>query len=337
MAIKSIDFFIIAEQSEIGIEPVSLQLIGKARQMADNLNSQVGVILLGREISDLVQKLIEAGADQVFVGDADVLVPYQAELFTEIIVKLMTVYQPKVLLMGSTFMGRELAPLIAARLETGLTAHCTQLEINSDCILKQRIPAYGGMITIVCPEKRPQMATVANGVFSNPKLDSSRTGEIIPLDIPEDFPLRAQTLEIVKEETPEVSLESAPIIVAGGAGTGDQNGWQQIEELAAILNAGFGSTRPAVDAGWTALDTMIGQSGKMVNPDLYIGIGISGELQHMVGIVGAKTMIAINNDSKAPIFEQVDFGIVEDCRVFIPALVEKLSRIKANAIKKDSI
>lgn len=271
------------------------------------------------------------------MGDAEVLVPYQAELFTKIIVELLTDHHPKVLLMGSTFMGRELAPLIAASLETGLTAHCTQLEINSDFILEQRIPAYGGMITIVCPEKRPQMATVANGVFSNPILDSSRIGEIIPLDIPEDFPLRAQTLEIVKEEMPEVLLESAPIIVAGGAGTGDQNGWQQIEELATILNAGFGSTRPAVDAGWTALDTMIGQSGKMVNPDLYIGIGISGELQHMVGIVGAKTMIAINNDSKAPIFDQVDYGIVEDCRVFIPALVEKLRRIKANAIKKESI
>jgi electron transfer flavoprotein alpha subunit len=333
---QEVAVFIIAEQGETEIESVSLQLVGKARQLADGLDSKVGAILLGNELSDSSQKLIEAGADQIFQGDADVLTLYQAELYTEIIVKLMTEHRPEILLLGSTFMGRELAPLIAARLGTGLTAHCTQLEINSEGILEQRIPAYGGMMTIVCPEKRPQMATVANGVFSNPILDSSRIGEIIHLDIPEGFPLHAQTLEIVKEEVHGISLESAPVIVAGGAGTGDQGGWQQIAELATILNAGFGSTRPAVDAGWTELETMIGQSGKMVNPELYMGVGISGELQHMVGIVGAKTMIAINNDAKAPIFEQVDYGIVEDCRVFIPALVEKLRNKKAYTASKEN-
>jgi len=323
--------FVIAEQGATGIEPVSFQLIGIARQLADKLNSQVGAILLGKELSDNSQKLIEAGADRVYQGDADILDPYQAELYTEIIVNLMSEHRPEILLLGSTFMGRELAPLVAARLKTGLTAHCTQLEINSEGILEQRIPAYGGLITIVCPEKRPQMATVANGVFSNPLLEPSRTGEIIQLAIPEDFPLRAQTLEVVIEEAPGISLESAPIIVAGGAGTGDQDGWQQIQELASLLNAGLGSTRPAVDAGWTELDTMIGQSGKMVNPELYIGVGLSGELQHMVGILGAKVMIAVNKDTKAPIFEQVDYGVVEDCRVFIPALVEKLKSTRSNA------
>ena len=183
------------------------------------------------------------------------------------------------------------------------------------------------MITIVCPEKRPQMATVASGVFSDPVLDSSRSGEVTSLDIPKDFPLRVQTLEVVKEEAEGVSLESASVIVAGGAGAGDGEGWLEIAELAKVLNAGFGSTRPAVDEGWTELETMIGQSGKMVNPELYIGVGLSGELQHMVGIVGAKVMIAINNDAKAPVFEQVDFGVVEDCRAFVPALVNAL---KAN-------
>ncbi len=335
MAKEGYTIFIIAEQSELGIEPVSMQLIGKARELADDLDTKVGAILLGYGLSEIAQKLIEAGADQVFQGDAKVLVPYQAELYTEIIVRLMTEQRPDILLVGSTFMGRELAPLIAAKLETGLTAHCTQLEINSEGILKQRIPAYGGMITIICPEKRPQMATVANGIFSNPVLDSSRKGEVILLDIPENFPLRVQTLEIVKEEALGISLDAAPVIVAGGAGSGDQEGWQQISELASILNAGFGSTRPAVDAGWTELETMIGQSGKIVNPELYIGIGISGELQHMVGIVGAKVMIAINNDAKAPIFEQVDYGVVEDFRVFVPALVKSLRRKKANGDGKE--
>jgi electron transfer flavoprotein alpha subunit len=160
-------------------------------------------------------------------------------------------------------------------------------------------------------------------------LDSNRSGEIIPIDIPEEHYLRVETLDVVREKTEGVALESANVIVAGGAGAEDSEGWQEIADLADVLNAGFGSTRPAVDAGWTELETMIGQSGKMVKPELYIGVGLSGELQHMVGIVGAKVMIAINNDPKAPIFEQVDYGVVEDCRVFVPALVNRLTNIKA--------
>ena len=328
---KRISVFVIAEQGEGGIQPVSLQLIGKARQLADKLGSKVGALLLGQNLANVAQEVVEAGADLVFQGDSDSLVPYQAELYTEIIVTLMVEHRPEILLIGSTFMGRELAPLIAAKLEAGLTAHCIDLIINNEGILEQKIPAYGGMITIVCPEKRPQMATVANGVFPNPVLDSTRSGEIISMDVPEGFQLRAQTLEIVVEKSEGVSLESASVIVAGGAGAGDHDGWHQIAELADALNAGFGSTRPAVDAGWTELETMIGQSGKMVNPEVYIGVGLSGELQHMVGVVAAKIMIAINNDAKAPVFEQVDYGVVEDCRVFVPALVKTLKNNKAYA------
>lgn len=310
---------------------MSLQLIGKARQLADKLGSKVGAILLGQNLTNVTQELVKAGADQVFWGDSVSLVPYQAELYTEIIVKLMIEHRPEILLIGSTFMGRELAPLIAARLETGLTAHCIDLVINKDGFLEQKIPAYSGMITIVCPKKRPQMATVANGVFPNPVLDSTRSGEVISVAAPEKFPLRAQTLEIVAEKSESVSLESASVIIAGGAGAGDHEGWLQIAELATVLNAGFGSTRPAVDAGWTELETMIGQSGKMVNPEVYIGVGLSGELQHMVGVVSAKIMIAINSDAKAPVFEQVDYGVVEDCRVFVPALVKILMNNEAYA------
>lgn len=324
MAEKGTQIFVIAEQGSGRILPVSLQLLGKARQLADELGSKVGAILLGQDLAKDAQELIAAGADSVFLGDSDSLFPYQAELYTEIIVELMLEHRPEILLLGSTFVGRELAPLIAAKLETGLTAHCIDLVLDSEGILEQKIPAYGGMITIVCPEKRPQMATVANGVFSNPIADSTRSGEVTPIDVPKDFPLRVQTLEIVNEEAEGVSLESAKVIVAGGAGAENQDGWQQIAELAEVLNAGFGSTRPAVDEGWAELETMIGQSGKMVSPELYIGVGLSGELQHMVGIVGAKIMIAINNDAKAPVFDQVDYGIVEDCHEFIPLLMKKL-------------
>jgi len=331
MAEKKAKVFVIAEQGGGGIQPVSLQLIGKARQLADELESKVGTILLGQNLTEAPQELITAGVDLVFLGDSGSLIPYQAELYTEIIVKLMMELRPEILLLGSTFIGRELAPLIAAKLETGLTAHCIDLAINSEGILEQNIPAYGGLITIICPEKRPQMATVANGVFTNPVLDSTRLGEVIPIDVPKEFPLRAHTIEIVKEKSEGVSLESATVIVAGGAGAEDHDGWLQISELADVLNAGFGSTRPAVDAGWTELETMIGQSGKMVSPELYIGVGLSGDLQHMVGIVGAKVMIAINKDAKAPVFEQVDYGVVEDCLVFVPALVKALKNNEASA------
>jgi electron transfer flavoprotein alpha subunit len=325
---------VIAEQKEGGIQPVSLQLIGKARKLANELGTQVGAILFGQDLTNDIQKLIAAGADLVFKADSATLIPYQSETYTNMIVKLMVELHPEILLIGSTYMGRELAPLIASRLETGLTAHCIELVLNREGTLEQIIPAYGGMITIICPEKRPQMATVADGIFSNPIMDPTRLGEVISLEVPTGFTTRVQTLEIVHEKSEDISLEIASVVVAGGAGAGDQDGWDQIKELAGILNAGFGSTRPAVDAGWTNLDTMIGQSGKIVTPELYIGVGISGELQHMVGIVGAKTMVAINNDPKASIFEKVDYGVVEDCRLFVPALVK---RLKNNQSSKEMV
>jgi electron transfer flavoprotein alpha subunit len=275
-------------------------------------------------MEDQVQQLFAAGADKVYLGDTPDLAFYQPEIYTEIVVKLAKDRQPEILLLGSTSMGTELAPLVAARLDTGLTAHCIDIVLDDNKILEQKIPAYGGLITISCPEKRPQMATIAAGVFPKPELDESRTGEIIPLEIPDKIPGWIQTLEIVREETEGVSLESAPIVVAGGAGAGDPEGWRKIADLAKTLNAALGSTRPAVDEGWIELETMIGQSGKMVSPELYIGVGLSGELQHMVGIVGAKVMVAINNDAKSPVFEQVDFGIVDDCREFVPELIAKI-------------
>jgi len=168
------------------------------------------------------------------------------------------------------------------------------------------------------------MATVAKGVFPMPALDDDQTGEVVLLDVPDDLPRRIQPMEIVREEPEGVPLESAPIIVAGGAGAGDLEGWRPIAELAKVLNAALGCTRPAVDEGWAGLETMIGQSGKMVNPELYIGVGLSGELQHTVGIADAQVMVAINNDPKSPVFEQVDYGIVDDCREFIPVLIDKI-------------
>jgi electron transfer flavoprotein alpha subunit len=321
--------WVIAEQIRGDLSAVCLELIGRARKLADDLGVPVEVVLLGNGISDLAGSLFFAGANVVHLGDATDFEGYQPEIYTESIVSLAKERHPQIILIGSTFMGRELAPLIAAKLGTGLTAHCIDLVLDEKGVLEQQIPAYGGMMSIICPEKRPQIATIAQGVFPIPALDESRSGKILPVEPPQGINNRVQTLEVVQIEPEGVPLESAPIVVAGGAGTGSIEGWQEIKTLAETLNAALGSTRPAVDEGWTELETMIGQSGKMVSPEVYIGVGLSGELQHMVGIVGAKVMIAINNDAKAPIFEQVDYGVVEDCRVFVPALVKTLQKNEA--------
>jgi len=331
MSVQKGPVWVIAEQVRGDIPPVCLEITGQARVLADELGVPVEAVLLGNGIENQVDLLFSAGADVVHLGDRPDFANYQPEIFTESIVSRAKERSPQILLFGSTFMGRELAPLIAAKLGTGLTAHCMDLVLDENGVLEQQIPAYGGLMSIICPERRPQIATVARGVFPMPALDEVRTGEVLPVEPPQGLNLRVQTLEIVHTEPEGVPLETAPVVVAGGAGAGSIEGWQEIQALAKTLNAAFGSTRPAVDEGWTELETMIGQSGKMVNPELYIGVGLSGELQHMVGITGAKVMIAINNDPKAPVFGQVDYGIVEDCRVFVPALIERIKKIKSHA------
>ena len=316
--------WVIVEQSEGQIPAVCLELIGKACNLAENLGVSTEAVFLGGQDEHSAEALIYYGADKVYWGDSPVYEEYQSELYTGTIAALVNEAQPQIILFGSTIIGRELAPLIAATLETGITAHCIDLEINEDQVLEQWIPAYGGLIAITCPEKRPQIATVAQGVFPNLEPDHNRTGEIVHITPPEGIRGRVKTLEVVRKEVEGVPLEEARIVVAGGAGAGSAEGWQEIKNLSQVLRAGLGSTRPAVDEGWTDLETMIGQSGKMVNPEFYIGVGLSGEQQHMVGINDAKVMVAINNDPKSPVFNQVDLGIIEDCREFVPILIGKL-------------
>jgi electron transfer flavoprotein alpha subunit len=298
--------WVVAEQVDCRLLSVSTQLIGQARKLAGELNSSVEAILLGSDIDRQAGELIAAGADRVYLCDSPALSFYHPETYTEIVVNLAGEHRPEIILLGSTAMGRELAPLVAGRLKTGLSAHCIDLVLDENRNLEQRIPAYGGLISIICPEKRPQMATVAKGVFMTPEPDESRTGEIVEIGVPEIYSDRIRTLEVIREQPEGVPLESADIIVAGGAGAGDLDGWNQISELADKLNAALGSTRPAVDEGWTEL------------------AGLSGEQQHLVGVVDAKVMVAINNDDRSPVFEQVDYGIVDDCREFLPVLIKKI-------------
>jgi len=316
--------WVIAEQTNGIVPNVCLELLGKARELGDEIGAPAEVFLFGGVSKEQIKLLFHSGAEVIYYCDSSDFENYQQEIYAETVVRQAKESQPQIIFLGSTFIGRELAPVIAAKLETGLTAHCIDLRLNQEGILEQIIPAYGGLITIICPEKRPQIATVAQGVFPSPEADTGRSGNIIKIEPPRGITTHVQTLEIVRKEPEGVPLEEAPIVVAGGAGAGSKEGWQEIANLAKTLTAALGSTRPVVDEGWMDLETMIGQSGKMVRPDLYIGVGLSGEQQHMVGISGAKVMVAINNDAKSPVFDQVDFGIVEDCHHFIPILVKKL-------------
>lgn len=322
--------WVVAEQRDGVVIPVSLQLIGHARKLADTLRVPLEALLLSDAARTGLDDLGSAGLDRIYLCATPERGLYASEVFAALLSELAVKNHPEILLIGSTSLGRELAPLIAARLCTGLTAHCVDLRLNEQNILEATVPAYGVALTIICPEKRPQMATVAQGVFPTPEPEEARTAEVVDVALPADFHPRIQTLEIMREEPKGLDLETAPSVVAGGAGAVDAQGWKMIETLADELNAAVGSTRPAVDEGWTELDTMIGQSGKMVSPKLYIAAGLSGELQHMVGIKGSPLMIAINNDPKAPVFAQVDFGIVEDCTSFLPLLIEKIKEHKSH-------
>jgi electron transfer flavoprotein alpha subunit len=313
--------WVIAEQRGCRIRTVSLQLLGRAKKLAAGLNTTADA---GNLMEHHVRPLFAAGANRVFLAGNPQVGIYEPEIYVESIVRLAREHEPEIILLGSTAMGRELAPIVAARLQTGLTAHCIDLVLDENNILEQRIPAYGGLLSIICPEKRPQMATIAKGVFPMPEPDHDQSGEIIPVALPEDLLLRLQTLEVVHQIPNEIPLETAAIVVAGGAGAGDLDGWRQIADLADVLNAALGCTRPVVDEGWAPLESMIGQSGRMVSPELYIGVALSGEQQHMVGVSGAKVMVAINNDATSPVFEQVDYGVVDDCREFLPVLIEKI-------------
>ncbi|MEN6439582.1 MAG: electron transfer flavoprotein subunit alpha/FixB family protein [Syntrophobacter sp.] len=316
--------WVLAELNDCRLEAVSLQLVGKARELADELDVACEVVFLGHGIEGAVPDLIASGADHVYIGDCAALELYQPFPYRDIICSLAREHAPEIILIGSTFMGRELAPLIAARLETGLAAHCTGLRHDDDKNLELQIPAYGGLMSIICPVRRPQMATVARGVFKTPAPDTARKGEVVRIPVPEATDMPARTLEIVRKPAAGIRLEDARVVVSGGAGACNPEGWEKIRELAQALDAGLGCTRPVVDEGWAPLHTMIGQSGKMVSPLAYIAIGLSGEQQHMVGISGAQLLVAVNNDPKSPVFGQVDLGVVEDCREFLPVLIAKI-------------
>ncbi len=325
--------FVFAEQREGKIQGVAIELLGKARSLADDLQEEVYAILLGgKGIEEKAQTLISYGADKVIVAACEELENYTTESYTQAITQITNQYKPSILLFGATTIGRDLGPRLSARLVTGLTADCTKLEISEERELLMTRPAFGGnlMATIVCSEHRPQMSTVRPGVMKSITKDESRKGEIIKTTI--NFnkdKFRVRIKETVKEKSSMIDISEAKILVAGGRGIGTEKGFECLKSLATELNAEVAASRAMVDAGLVEHKRQVGQTGQTVRPDIYFAFGISGAIQHVAGMEESDFIIAVNKDRYAPIMQIVDLGIVGDCKKIIPALIERLSnRVK---------
>ena len=328
------EVWVFAEQENGRLAEVSIELLSKARELADTLKVPLGAMLLGNEDLDpMAQKLVAGGADKVYVAADPLLANYQTMPYAKTVVELINAHSPQIVIYGASGIGRDLAPRIASALRCGLTADCTDLEIGNHReptnkktyknLLMQIRPAFGGNIiaTIVNPEKWPQMATVREGVMRMPEQDPSRKGEIIPCTAgltPEDLPL--SILDDYRAEK-SVDLKAARVIVSGGAGVGSAQNFKLIYDLANVLGAQVGASRAAVDNGLVPKDHQVGQTGTTVRPALYIACGISGAVQHRAGMQESSKIIAINNDPNAPILNIAHYRIVGDLNTVIPMMI----------------
>ena len=314
------------EQRNNVLLDVGLELLGKARQLADRSGGSVSALLPGKNLTALPEDLIAHGADTVIKADNPLLEPYRLLPYTALLEKMCNIYDPDILLFGATSMGTELAPRLAARLNTGLSAHCIDLKLDADGRLLQMVPGWGGGViaTIKCPEHRPQMATVMPGVMKKAK-PVARTGQVFDLPVEEEINIPGpRVIEVHIEEPEGMPMEKAEVVVAGGWGIGGVEGWQLLEELARLLCGAVGATRPPVDEGWASESQMIGQSGKTIRPRLYIGAGISGMTHHVVGMDESDCIVAINTNPNAAIFEVSDIAVVADYRKILPPLIKEI-------------
>ncbi len=324
--------FVFCEQRNGDIQPVALELLGKAQELASALNEKVVGMLLGDGIRDEAQKLIEYGADEVICADCPELKSYLTEQYSQVVYQMIEQYQPSIVLFGATTIGRDLAPRLSARLSTGLTADCTKLEISEEGELMMTRPAFGGnlMATIMCVEHRPQMSTVRPGVMQKRDRDANRKGNIIDFKPTFDTSkFKVKLLQEIKNEKDRVDITEAKILVSGGRGVGNKEGFAKLQRLADVLGAQVSSSRAMVDAGVMDHDRQVGQTGKTVRPDVYFACGISGAIQHLAGMEESELIIAINKDKFAPIFQVADLGIVGDVNKVIPLLTEKIEKILA--------
>lgn len=319
--------WVFAEQRGGTLSRVTLELLGKAQELAGTLKQDVSALLLGEKVSDLGETLIGYGAQKVYLVEHPVLGDYRTTPYTDVIEELVNRFKPNIFLMGATHIGRDLAPRVSRRVGVGLTADCTELSIEpEEGILLQTRPAFGGnvMATIANRYSRPQMATVRPGVMGAIERPDNK-GDIIRYDISvSEEGVGTRVLEKVKEERKGVDLSQAKVIVAGGRGVGNVSGFKVLEDLAAVIGGEVAGTRVAVEEGWIPTDRQIGQTGQSVRPELYIACGISGAIQHRAGMMNSRYVIAVNKDARAPIFQVADWGIVGDLHEVIPEMKEQL-------------
>ena len=322
--------WVFAEQRAGKIMPVVFELLGEGNKLANEIGTELCAILCGSDIAGLADELIAYGADKVYVADAPELLNYTTDGYSKVINDAIKEYKPEIVLYGATHIGRDLAPCLAVKANTGLTADCTVLEIDpEDKKIKQTRPAFGGnlMATIVCPNTRPQMSTVRPGVMQKAEYDATRKGEVVKLDVKfAEGDIRTKVIEIVKNAGETVSLTDAEVIVAGGMGLGNEEGFKLLQQLADKLGGIVAATRACVDAGWIDHSYQVGQTGTTVKPRIYFACGISGAIQHVAGMQDSDYIIAINKNESAPIFEVADYGIVGDLYKVIPAIIEELSK-----------
>ncbi|MEA1929040.1 MAG: electron transfer flavoprotein subunit alpha [Candidatus Auribacterota bacterium] len=321
--------WVCAEQKKGKIQSVTYELLSAGRRLADRRGVELAAVLIGNDIAAETQELFSRGADKVYLADSDGLADFLDEPYSRILSRLIREYKPEIVLTGATAIGRSLIPRVAAEIKAGLTADCTGLEIEEERgLLLQTRPAFGGniMATIVCEDYRPQMATVRHKVMKEALPDPERSeGEIIRVEVhPDELVSRTRFLESVEELEYAVNITEADIIVSGGRGMKGPENYSILQELAGLLDGAVGASRAAVDAGWIPYSHQVGQTGKTVQPKMYIACGISGAIQHLVGMQSSDIIIAINKDPDAPIFSVATYGLVGDLFEIVPALTKRL-------------
>lgn len=337
--------YVFAQQVDNSLSNIAFELLGKAKDLAKDLNTEVTAMLLGSGIKDLADELAAYGADKVIVVDDPELKEYRTEPYTHAMASIINEYKPEIVLVGATAIGRDLGPRVSARVQTGLTADCTVLEIGDFPInpipgkeqqhnqLLMTRPAFGGntIATIACPDNRPQMATVRPGVMQKiDRIDGAKANviEFNPGFTPDNK--YVEIVDIVKSVVDTVDIMDAKILVSGGRGVGSKENFQLLEDLADAIGGTVSCSRAVTDAGWLPRDLQVGQTGKTVRPNVYFAIGISGAIQHVAGMEESDLIIAINKDESAPIFDVADYGIVGDALKIVPALTKAIKEATAN-------
>ncbi|GFO56381.1 electron transfer flavoprotein subunit alpha [Geomonas sp. Red276] len=324
--------WVFVEQTEGEVAKVSWELMGKGRELADNLKVPLSAVVIGEKVDELCHEAFRYGADQAYLVDAPVFRHYRTQAYLKALCQLIDLFKPEIILMGATGLGRDLAGAVATVVGTGLTADCTALGIDDRGNLMQTRPAFGGniMATIMCDKFRPQMATVRPHVMPMPERIADGAGAILPVTcrVAEEEIL-TKVLEIISDRNKDhVDVAGAEFIVSGGRGMMGKENFSLLQELADELGGVVGASRSAVDAGWMPHELQVGQTGKTVRPKIYIACGISGAIQHLVGMQDSDLIIAINRDKDAPIFEVAHYGIVGDLFQVVPALIERLRTLK---------